>query len=210
MESYEEKKLLKLLQQVDDLHEKGILDDSVYEAKKQELISRLYKISHHDVELKKPDIIESVSDNKEREATSKEKKTDYKDNKTDIKEEKPKNTTLIKCPDCGREVSRRAEKCIHCGCPIATPKPTYDNENFDSRKFRNVKREDSDEPQAQSAFKAFITGGLRKCPSCGKPIAQNSKRCPYCGRRDPFIFSHMLYWLIVLIVFMALFGFFKK
>lgn len=25
---------------------------------------------------------------------------------------------LIKCPDCGREISDKAKSCIHCGCPI--------------------------------------------------------------------------------------------
>ena len=25
---------------------------------------------------------------------------------------------LIKCPDCGKEISERADKCIFCGCPI--------------------------------------------------------------------------------------------
>lgn len=25
---------------------------------------------------------------------------------------------LIKCPECGKEISDKAEKCIHCGCPI--------------------------------------------------------------------------------------------
>ena len=28
------------------------------------------------------------------------------------------NTKLMICPDCGREVSRRAVACIHCGCPL--------------------------------------------------------------------------------------------
>lgn len=27
---------------------------------------------------------------------------------------------LIKCPECGKEISDKAKKCIHCGCPIAT------------------------------------------------------------------------------------------
>ncbi len=27
------------------------------------------------------------------------------------------NTNLIECTDCGKEISRRAEKCIHCGAP---------------------------------------------------------------------------------------------
>jgi hypothetical protein len=25
---------------------------------------------------------------------------------------------LIKCPDCGKEISDKTEKCLHCGCPI--------------------------------------------------------------------------------------------
>ncbi len=27
---------------------------------------------------------------------------------------------LIKCPECGKEVSDRAQACIHCGCPLTT------------------------------------------------------------------------------------------
>jgi GYF domain 2 len=33
------------------------------------------------------------------------------------------NSKLIDCPDCGKSVSRRAEQCPHCGCPIGEPKP---------------------------------------------------------------------------------------
>lgn len=29
---------------------------------------------------------------------------------------------LIKCPECGKEVSDRAPACIHCGCPLDTTK----------------------------------------------------------------------------------------
>ena len=25
---------------------------------------------------------------------------------------------IIQCPECGREMSDKAEKCIHCGCPL--------------------------------------------------------------------------------------------
>lgn len=25
---------------------------------------------------------------------------------------------LIRCPECNREISDKAEKCIHCGCPL--------------------------------------------------------------------------------------------
>lgn len=27
---------------------------------------------------------------------------------------------LMDCPDCGKKVSRRAQVCIHCGCPLST------------------------------------------------------------------------------------------
>lgn len=30
------------------------------------------------------------------------------------------------CADCGGTVSARAEACPHCGCPIATKRPTLD------------------------------------------------------------------------------------
>ena len=29
---------------------------------------------------------------------------------------------LIKCPDCGKEVSDKAKACIHCGCPLEEAK----------------------------------------------------------------------------------------
>lgn len=32
------------------------------------------------------------------------------------------NPKLVDCPDCGKSVSRRAEQCPHCGCPIGKAK----------------------------------------------------------------------------------------
>lgn len=26
---------------------------------------------------------------------------------------------LIKCPECGKEISDKAKACIHCGCPLS-------------------------------------------------------------------------------------------
>lgn len=69
---------------------------------------------------------------------------------------------LIKCPDCGKDISDKAPQCIHCGCPICSAslnqsinsgseserkhepepesisKPEYNNVNFDSSKFRDL------------------------------------------------------------------------
>lgn len=32
---------------------------------------------------------------------------------------------LIKCPDCGREVSDKSNYCIHCGCPLEAVNTTF-------------------------------------------------------------------------------------
>lgn len=32
------------------------------------------------------------------------------------------NPNLFRCPDCSREVSKRAPACPHCGVPLAAPK----------------------------------------------------------------------------------------
>ena len=37
---------------------------------------------------------------------------------------------LIKCSECGREISDKASACIHCGCPISQSKPQFDMNMF--------------------------------------------------------------------------------
>lgn len=36
------------------------------------------------------------------------------------KKDKPKNAgkMVLKCPDCGKEVSKRAKSCPNCDCPL--------------------------------------------------------------------------------------------
>lgn len=31
---------------------------------------------------------------------------------------------LIKCPECGKEISNKAKACIHCGCPLDEINPS--------------------------------------------------------------------------------------
>ena len=113
---------------------------------------------------------------------------------------------LIKCPDCGKEITDKATNCVHCGCPINIPQSSYDDENVNTQSSEEIKSDESNESQALSALKALVTGSLRKCPSCGQSIAQNAKRCPYCGRREPFFFSHMIYYILVIIMLIAYFS----
>lgn len=58
---------------------------------------------------------------------------------------------LIKCPECGKEVSDKAPACIHCGFPL------------DAGNHRDVEN-------------SMIT-----CPECGSQIPDTAGSCPICG-----------------------------
>ena len=56
---------------------------------------------------------------------------------------------LIKCPECGKEISDKAAACIHCGCPLepkannSQPTVLANNENFASTKtYEEINPED--------------------------------------------------------------------
>ena len=57
--------------------------------------------------------------------------------------------SLIKCSECGKEISDKATACVHCGCPVSKPnpeqKPIDFNEMmggyFDGATVRTVKKE---------------------------------------------------------------------
>lgn len=46
---------------------------------------------------------------------------------------------LIKCPECGREVSDKAPACIHCGYPLAQPQPSVQLYNVVYKGFPSTK-----------------------------------------------------------------------
>ena len=49
---------------------------------------------------------------------------------------------LIKCPECGREISDKAPQCPHCGCPITSSQPNKTEAAIQpkpSAKIRNLK-----------------------------------------------------------------------
>jgi hypothetical protein len=55
---------------------------------------------------------------------------------------------LINCPDCGKEISDKTEKCLHCGCPISPVIIT--------RKDANVKTDVSSKVVVQSKEGCFL------------------------------------------------------
>lgn len=57
---------------------------------------------------------------------------------------------LVKCPDCGKEISSWSKTCIHCGCP--TPSYAADGKMF----------------ECVDCGKTYYTwSGNNLCPSCG-------------------------------------------
>lgn len=49
---------------------------------------------------------------------------------------------LIQCRECGKEISDKATKCIHCGCPVESAEAEYieNISNYRSQKFRKPRR----------------------------------------------------------------------
>ena len=69
---------------------------------------------------------------------------------------------LIKCPECGKEISDKSEKCIHCGFPLVKEKNTICNINgkkYDLSYILDFYREHPD-------GKVKLIGNFRKMANC--------------------------------------------
>ena len=66
---------------------------------------------------------------------------------------------LVSCEDCGREVSRRAPACPHCGAPK--------------------------EADPASERTSQQSSSLRSCKHCGHGVARGVEKCPNCGGAYP-------------------------
>ena len=66
---------------------------------------------------------------------------------------------LIKCPECGKEISDKATQCPNCGCPC--------------EEFRKIKvpKELSENEKPQ----------MFSCVNCGRPLPVGIEECIYCG-----------------------------
>ena len=69
---------------------------------------------------------------------------------------------LIKCPECGKEVSDRAASCIHCGYPLQSA------------------------PQKISTASAPMKRALptKRCTKCGSIYPADDRTCPSCGQTE--------------------------
>lgn len=87
---------------------------------------------------------------------------------------------LIKCNECGNEISDKSEKCNNCGCPTEI--------SIEALK-RNKLSETYEELTSDSKTEW-------PCRECGEPMVQYKKKCPNCGvnynKKDIEMFSfHM-------------------
>jgi hypothetical protein len=63
---------------------------------------------------------------------------------------------LIKCEDCGKDVSDKAAACPNCACPV---------------------------PKTASRLASVNSSNLVECGACSKPLSKNATICTNCGSK---------------------------
>lgn len=86
---------------------------------------------------------------------------------------------LIKCPECGKEISDKAPTCIHCGYPLNL------NQNL-STCYPSKDKEPSAANGSSAENGIVSVSALEKlevlfCTKCGKENKAGSSFCGYCG-----------------------------
>ena len=91
---------------------------------------------------------------------------------------------LIKCPECGKEISDKSEKCINCGFPLAQYKKN-DN-SAPKRRCINCGHENPlDAMECSNCRKSFMYGGSVTVGAVKNDRELFAKKytrcCPRCG-----------------------------
>lgn len=112
------------------------------------------------------------------------------------------NNKLIKCDDCGGQVSRRAATCPHCGAPqtatvLTSSQIKEDQDTIDERRHEEAQRLQKSTvhiPQAKTGVSAH-SGDMIICGVCGNKRAGRhidlETFCPHCGDKR---WSGAKYW----------------
>lgn len=87
---------------------------------------------------------------------------------------------MIKCPECGKEISENATSCPNCGNPVKKVQTPPSTPNFQ--------------------------GPVKMCKKCKEFMPKNYKICPKCGRKQGGILKWFAIGFIVLIVIGAAIG----
>lgn len=93
-----------------------------------------------------------------------------------------KEMALIKCPECGKEISDKATICPHCSLNIEE----YEKHKRDLQEEER-KRKEEEERRKQEEEKRKLEEERKsmehkiKCPECGEIIDKDSVTCPKCA-----------------------------
>ena len=67
--------------------------------------------------------------------------------------------SLIKCPECGKDVSNLSEKCIHCGYPLQG--------QLKYKSYKVIKKEKEEKRKKELEEKQEKLRSTVHCPYCG-------------------------------------------
>lgn len=87
---------------------------------------------------------------------------------------------LIKCPECGKEISDRSQICIQCGFPISE----YVREQKNNIETSKQKQSTNAIEEKSSAQEKNIENKEDSCPKCGNPLDKSLRVCMKCGYRE--------------------------
>ena len=76
---------------------------------------------------------------------------------------------LIKCPECGKEISDKSDKCIHCGFPLIETKNTICNINGKEYDLSFILEFYKEHPDG----KVKLIGSFRRMTNCGLKDAKD-------------------------------------
>lgn len=86
--------------------------------------------------------------------------------------------SLIKCPECGKEISDKAEKCPHCNLDIKKYNQKLEEEKQEAERQKNNEEE---KRKAEEQKKLKELESKEKCPECGVLIDKGIEKCTNCG-----------------------------
>lgn len=96
---------------------------------------------------------------------------------------------LIKCPECGKEVSEDVDFCKNCGTQYRKTCSDQNGEGIDSAcperpVSEDVKPEDSESyTDTCSESSESKDTAKRICKKCGNELEEGQTFCPKCGKR---------------------------
>lgn len=116
---------------------------------------------------------------------------------------------LIKCPECGKEISDKSDKCIHCGFPLRNTPFLQENINgkyYDinfltdknisqAKKITMLRELTNYEMDLIDAKKLVLKYHPTQQQDSSKPKEDNKPKCPTCGSTNIQKISGTKRWL---------------